>query len=65
MKRKALVVDDIRYPLPDKTTEEILMLTQHETGGVGSWLGPKSDPIVGYRTQTEWRGNTVLAIDYV
>jgi len=27
-------------------------------------LGPKSDPIVGYRTQTTWRGNTVLTIDY-
>ena len=55
---------ELRYPLPEKTTDEVVMLPQHGSGGVGSWLGPKSDPIVGYRTQTTWRGNTVLAIDY-
>ena len=55
---------ELRYPMPERTTEEIVMLPQQASGGVGSWLGPKSDPIVGYRTRTEWRGNTVLAIDH-
>jgi hypothetical protein len=54
----------LTYPLPEKTTEEIVRLPQHGEGGVGSWLGPKSEPIVGYRTPTEWRGNTVVAIGY-
>ena len=54
---------ELQFPMPEKTTEEVVMLPQREGGGVGGWLGPKSDPIVGHRTQTAWRGNTVLSID--
>ncbi len=55
---------ELRYPLPEKTTEEIVLLPQQEGGGIGDYLGPKSDPVEGFRTATEWRGNTVLAINY-
>lgn len=51
---------ELRHPMPEKTTEEIVMLPQ----GGDSWCGPKSDPVVGYRIPTEWRGNTVLRIDH-
>ncbi len=53
----------LRFELPEKTTEEIVMLPQHESGSTDRWLGPKADPVVGYRTPTQWRGNTVMAID--
>ena len=55
---------ELRYAMPEKTTEEIVMMPQQEGGGEGSYCGPKSDPTMGYRTVTKWRGNTVLAIEY-
>ena len=55
---------ELKYPLPEKKTEEIVLLPQQEGGGIGDYLGPKSDPVVGFRTETEWRGNTVMSIDY-
>ncbi len=55
---------ELKYPLREKKTEEIVMLPQQEGGGIGDYLGPKSDPVIGFRTETEWRGNTVMAIDY-
>lgn len=53
----------LTFPLPTTTTEEIVKLPQAAGGGVGEWLGPKADPIVGYRVPTRWCGNTVLGID--
>ena len=55
---------ELQYPLPEKTTEEVVLLPQQEGGGIGGYLGPKSDPVEGFRTETAWRGNTVLEIDY-
>ena len=48
----------LRYPLPERTTEETTMSTP------GHCYGPKTDPIVSDTIRTTWRGNTVLAIDY-
>jgi len=49
----------LRYPLPDKTTEE----TTLNTPG-GNCFDTKADPVVKETIRTTWRGNTVLAIDY-
>ena len=55
---------NLRFYMPEKTTDEIILLPQHEIGGTDNWLGLKTDPIVGYRTQNQRRGNTVIAIGY-
>ena len=39
-------------------------MPQQAGGGVGTYCGEKSDPVLGHRIPTTWRGNTVLAIDY-
>ena len=53
----------LTFPLSTVTSEEVVQLPQAADGGVGEWLGPKADPVVGYRIPTSWRGNTVLGIE--
>lgn len=50
----------LTFPMPERTTEELTW----DTPGPRCNLPEKLDPVVKERTQVQWRGNTVLAIDY-
>jgi hypothetical protein len=50
----------LTFPMPEKTTEE----RTWDTPGRRCNLPEKADPVVKERIGVEWRGNTVLAIDY-
>ncbi|MCY4377731.1 MAG: hypothetical protein OXC31_28580, partial [Spirochaetaceae bacterium] len=52
------------YPLPERHADQVVRIPQAAGGGTGAYFGPKADPIVGHRIPTNWRGNTVMVIDY-
>jgi DUF1680 family protein len=50
----------LTFPMPEKTTEELTW----DTPGRRCNVPEKADPVVKERINVQWRGNTVLAIDY-